>query len=270
MQLEGKVVFLSGAASGLGRELARRLAAKGCRLLLVDRDAAGLEALRHELGSAAARSLPCDLSDPPARARLVEQIHTGEQRLHLVVHCAGVGSHSRLEQLGADEIGPLMQTNTLAPLELTAGLLPLLPPDEPAGLVFIGSLAGELGTPGMSLYSASKAAVHAFSRAAAAELAGQGHFSLLVILGALRGTRFVDSIRHPASGQPGWYRRLDVDPSRAAARIVRAIEQQRTQLVIPGWYGGLLTLGRLFSPLTQAITRVSYRTFRGVDSPPPA
>lgn len=264
MDLAGKVALVTGAASGLGRELALALDARGCRLLLVDRDDAGMERLARDLATPGCRLLPCDLGDGASRGRAIAQVRGLEARIDVLINCAGIGSHSLLPQLDAGEIGSVLSVNALAPMALTVGLLPLLPRGEPGCVVFIGSLAGELAAPGMSLYSASKAAVHAFSRAAAVELAAEGHVCLLVILGAMRGTRFVESIRHPAVGQPGWYRRLDVDPARAAARIVRAIERRRTGLVIPGLYGVLVWASRLVAPLTRAVTRLSYRRVRAM------
>lgn len=265
MNLSGKTVFITGATKGLGRALALKLDAKGCQLLLVARDTALLAALQQALQTPGSQYFSCDLSDSDARARLAEQILDVRPHLDLLIHCAGVGSHSKLDQLTAEEIRLVLQVNTLAPLELTAKLLPLLPPGKPAGIVAIGSLAGELTIPGMSLYSASKAALHAFSRAVGFELADKDHFSLLVILGALRGTRFMESIRHPAESQRGWYRRLDTEPTEAAALIIRAIEQRRSRLVIPAWYGVLLSLSRLLAPLTVAATRLSYRKFRATE-----
>lgn len=262
MNLYGKTVLLTGASKGLGRALATQLDAKGCRLLLVARDTARLNSLQQTLRTSGSRQFPCDLSDENGRSRLVEQIFETETRIDLIIHCAGIGSHSTLNQLAAEEIGLLMAVNTIAPLELTAALLPLLPTGQPAGIVMIGSVAGELTLPGMSLYSASKAALHTFSRAAGIELAHQGHFSLLVILGALRDTHFGESIRHPAQGQPSLYRRLDVYPEQAAAQIIRAVEQQRSFLLIPGWYRLLLTFNRLLFPLTQLATRHFYRRVR--------
>jgi short-subunit dehydrogenase len=264
MDLRGKVALVTGAASGLGREIALDLDARGCRLLLVDRDDAGMARLARDLATPGGRRFRCDLGDVDQRGRAIAQVRGSEARIDVLVNCAGVGSHSLLRQLDAGEIGSVLSVNALAPLELTAGLVPLLPRGEPGCVVFIGSLAGELAVPGMSLYGASKAAVHAFSRAAAVELAAEGHVCLLVILGAMRGTRFVESIRHPAVGQPGWYRRLDVDPARAAARIVRAIERRRAGLVIPGWYGVLLWASRLLPRITRAATRLSYRRVRAM------
>ena len=148
---------------------------------------------------------------------------------------------------------------------ITVRLLPLLPPDKPAGIVTIGSVAGEFPIPGMSLYSASKAALHAFSKAAAFELTDEDHFSLLVILGTLSGTHFNESIRHPAESQRGWYRKLDTDATEAAALIIQAIERRRSRLVIPAWYDALLGISGLLSPLTNAAIRLSYRKFRAPD-----
>lgn len=262
MNLSGKTVLLTGASKGLGRALATQLDATGCRLLLVARDSARLEALQKELLVSGSKQYPCDLSDGKDRAHLIGQILQNESRIDLLIHCAGVGSHSKLNQLTPEEVRTILETNTVAPLELTSAFLSLLPQGEPAGIVNIGSVAGELTMPGMSLYNGSKAALHAFSRAISIELAHADHFCLLVILGALRNTYFGDAIRHPANKQPGLYRRLDVDPEDAAARIVTAIERQRSVLVIPSWYRIIFSLNRLLFPLTTVVAQFFYRRFR--------
>jgi short-subunit dehydrogenase len=202
------------------------------------------------------------LSKREARANLIAQILQNESRIDLLVHCAGVGSHSKLNQLTLEEVQTVLAINTVAPLELTSAFLTLLPPGEPAGIVNIGSVAGELTMPGMTLYHASKVALHAFSRAVSMELADAEHFCLLVILGALRNTHFGDAIRHPADKQPGLYRRLDVYPEDAATRIVAAIERERSLLVIPGWYRIIFSLNRVLFPLTRVVTQFFYRRFR--------
>jgi short-subunit dehydrogenase len=258
MKLEGKTALLTGASKGLGRDLALKLDARKCRLLLVARDTELLENLQQNLLTPGSTLYPCDLADPEGRSRLVNQLLSSESRLDLIIHNAGIGSHSRLDQLTLDEVRLVLEVNTLAPLELTAGLQTLMPLDDKAGLVFIGSVAGELAVPGMSLYSASKHALHAFGRTTAIELSGRDQFSLLVVLGALQGTQFGDAIRHPRKNQPGWYRRLDVDSEEAAGRIVQAIEEERSHLVIPRWYAPLLAFARFFAPLATPLYRRLY------------
>jgi short-subunit dehydrogenase len=262
MHLNGKTAFITGASKGLGRELARALDRRGCHLLLVARDRQLLSELQGDLQTSGSQQYPADLCRAADRASLTRQILAHQTRIDLIVHCAGMGSHSSLNQLSEAEVERILCLNTIAPIVLTAELAPLLPPAESGGVVCIGSVAGELITPGMSLYSASKHALHAFCRAIEIELAAQNHFAMLVILGALRNTQFSESIRHPASGQPGWYRRLDVDCAQAARQIVAGIETERRQLVIPGWYRPLFSVSRLLSPFTRWATRRAYSQTR--------
>ncbi|GAB4504445.1 MAG: SDR family oxidoreductase [Anaerolineales bacterium] len=251
MNLAHKTVLLTGAAHGLGRELAHLLDREGCSLYLVDRDTPGLDTVKAALTSPAV-TLTCDLADPAQRRALIAAFASQTDRLDILIHCAGVGSHSRLTQMSVDEVERVMQVNALAPLELTVGLRPLLPAD--GLIVHIGSVAGELRLPSMGLYAASKAALHTFSESIALE----GVRTLLVILGALRGTDFVRSIEHPHRGQPGWYRRLDVPVETASRHIVRAMKRGQSRLVLPRWYPVVFFLTRLFYPAMKSLSFCNY------------
>ena len=232
MNLQHKRVLITGAARGLGRELANILDREGCSLVLIDRDLVVIP------GS---QSYVCDLSDLSQRKKIIEEMRANT-KIDILINCAGIGSHSLLSQLTVDEIERVMQVNTLAPLELIAGLSPL------ELIVNIGSVAGEMNLPSMSLYTASKTAVHAFTRSVQLE----GARVLLVILGPLRGTDFILSIEHPRTGQPNWYRRLDLDAKVAAGKIVLAMKKEKGQLVLPFWYRIVFIIAGLFSPLLKA------------------
>ncbi len=247
MNLANKTILITGAAHGLGRELALLLDREACSLYLVDRDARGLDSVKAALTRPAV-TLSCDLADSAQRRALIANLNARTSRLDVLIHCAGVGSHSRLAQMTVDEVERVMQVNALAPLELTVGLRPLLPAE---GLIVnIGSVAGELRLPSIGLYAASKAALHVFTQSVALE----GVPTLLVVLGALRGTDFVQSIAHPQTGQPGWYRRLDVPVETAGRHIVRAMKRGRSRLVLPRWYVVVFFLARLLSPVIQSLS----------------
>jgi short-subunit dehydrogenase len=230
MELRSKLILITGAARGLGRELASLLEKEGCSLILVDRDT---------ISFPNAQTYICDLSDPSQRISLIEEMRT--KKVDILINCAGIGSHSQLSQLTLDEIERVMQVNTLAPLKLIAGLSPL------ELIVNIGSVAGEMNLPSMSLYAASKTPIHAFTRSIQLE----GARTLLVILGPLRGTDFAQSISHPRTGQPNWYRRLDLPVETAARLIVQAMKRGQGQLVAPWWYRIIFPLARIFSPLVK-------------------
>jgi len=234
MELKNKVVLITGAARGLGRELAKLLDAEGCSLVLADR-----EQITDDYKNA--KNYLCDLSDFAQRKKMIEEVG----KINILVNCAGIGSHSRLRQLSVDEIERVMQVNTLAPLELMAGLSPL------DLVVNIGSVAGEMALPSMSLYTASKTSVHAFTRATQLE----GAKTLLVILGPLGGTDFTQSIQHPRTGQPKWYRDLDLPVEKAAWIILKGIKNGRREIVAPGWYRGVVTLARWFAPLMRMFSQ---------------
>jgi short-subunit dehydrogenase len=225
--LKNKRILITGAARGLGRELAVLLEKEGCSLILVDREPIPL---------ANAQTHLYDLSDLSQRKKLIAEMWT--QKIDVLINCAGIGSHSQLSQLTVDEIERVMQVNALAPLELIAGLSPL------ELVVNIGSVAGEMNLPSMSLYGASKSSVHAFTRSIQLE----GARTLLVILGPLRGTDFAQSIAHPRTGQPNWYRQLDLPVETAASLIVQAMKGGRSQLVAPWWYRVVYILERWLSP----------------------
>ena len=240
MDLRNKQILITGAAHGLGRELASFLNREGCSLILVDRE---------RVSFPNAQSYICDLADLAQRKKLME-VMRGNAKIDILINCAGIGSHSQLHQLTVDEIERIMQVNTLAPLELFVGLSPI------ELVVNIGSVAGEMSLPSMSLYAASKTSIHAFTRCIHLE----GERSLLVILGPLRGTDFAQSIAHPRTEQPGWYRRLDLPVETAARLIVQAIQQGQGQLVAPAWYQIIFLLARMFYPLIRFVSKKYAKT----------
>jgi hypothetical protein len=165
------------------------------------------------------------------------QVIKPQTQIDILINCAGIGSHSQLHQLTVDEIERILQVNTLAPLELIAGLSPL------ELVVNIGSVAGEMHLPSMSLYAASKTSVHTFTRSIQLE----GVRTLLVILGPLSGTDFAQSIANPRTGQPNWYRRLDLP--------VQAMQREKNQLIVPWWYRIIFVLARIFSPVIRLFSK---------------
>ena len=239
MILHGKTILITGASRGLGRQLTLLLDALGCSLFLVGRDARRLSLLAREL-THEPQIILCDLGNLRERSNLIQAIKSQSQ-IDILINCAGVGSHSELHQLTVDEIERILQVNTLAPLELTAGLSPL------ELVVNIGSAAGEMNLPSMSLYAASKTSLHSFTRSIQLE----GVRTLLVILGPLSGTDFAQSIAHPRTGQPNWYRRLDLPVETAASLIVKAMQRGKSQLVVPGWYRVAFVLARWLNPLIR-------------------
>lgn len=182
---EARTVLITGSTSGLGRELALRLAADGWNVLAHGRDPDRVDELCREAGPTV-RPLVADLASLKETARLAAQAAAATDRLDVLVNNAGVGFGAPMQgrQVSADGHELRMAVNYLAPVLLTRRLLPLLIASAPARIVNVGSigqkpfdpddLAFEHGYEGVAAYRRSKLALSAFSFDLADELSAQG------------------------------------------------------------------------------------------------
>lgn len=185
MNDEARTVLITGSTSGLGRELAVRLAADGWTVLAHGRDRDRLEELRREAGPAV-RPLVADLASLAEASGLAAQAAAATDRLDVLVNNAavGFGPPGGARQTSADGYELRMAVNYLAPIVLARRLVPLLTASAPARIVNVGSvgqvpfapedLAFERGYDGVSAYRRSKLALAAFTFDLADELSARG------------------------------------------------------------------------------------------------
>lgn len=173
--LEGRTVLLTGAAGGIGRALARAFAAQGARLLLVDREAAALDALVESLHSHRVHSAVCELGSDAAVADVAAQVGDRFGRLDVLVHNAGTEYPTPVDDApeGATaRWAALLDNNVSSMWRLTRALLPCLP--RGASVIHQSSIWGRIGVAGFSAYSASKHAIVGLTRSLALELGPRG------------------------------------------------------------------------------------------------
>lgn len=183
MNAEARTVLITGSTSGLGRELALRLAADGWTVLAHGRDHSRLDELCQQAGAGpAVRPLVADLASLKDVARLAVQVTDTTNRLDALVNNAGVGfgAPNQGRQTSADGHELRMAVNYLAPVLLTRRLIPLLTASTPARVVNVGSIGQapfdpddlefEHGYAGVAAYRRSKLALAAFTFDLADEL----------------------------------------------------------------------------------------------------
>jgi uncharacterized protein len=169
--------LVTGASAGIGRELARLLAADGHDLVLVARRRDRLEELAADLSRASgvrANALSADLSDPAAPRRLVDELGARGLEIEVLVNNAGFGANGAFVELPAARQLEMVQVNVTALVELTRLLLPAMIARGRGRILNLGSTAGFQPGPFMAVYYASKAFVGSFSEALAEELRGTG------------------------------------------------------------------------------------------------
>jgi NAD(P)-dependent dehydrogenase (short-subunit alcohol dehydrogenase family) len=166
--LEGKRILITGASSGIGRQIAISCAAMGATCVISGRD---MERLAATLAALAGEhvSIPADLTDPAQRSALAD----GAGTLNGVVHSAGIYGMVPLRMASEKHLRDMQAINYEAPLLLTQALLKKKAIIESSSIVFINSLSANVGAIGNAAYAGSKAALVAASRCLALEVARQ-------------------------------------------------------------------------------------------------
>ncbi|MFB9235671.1 SDR family NAD(P)-dependent oxidoreductase [Plantactinospora siamensis] len=225
MRIAGSVALVTGASSGIGREVARRLAAAGARVLAHGRDAAALAELD-------ATPLVAELAEPGAGGRLAEAALAAAGRVDIVVNNAGVGWAGPFAQMPPETATRLLAVNLGAPVELTRALLPGLA-DRPGYLLFVTSIAGRMGVAGEAVYAAGKAGLDTFAESLRFELRDRPVQVGVLVPGVVR-TAFFDRRGRPYERE----RPRPVPPGRVADRIVEMISRDLPEAYVPGWLRG--------------------------------
>jgi short-subunit dehydrogenase len=239
----GRTAVLTGAASGIGEQLAHGLAARGSDLVLVDRDALRLDAVAERIRAAhparAVETLVADLADRAAVIGTAEGIRERHPELGLLVNNAGIALGGRFDQVGLAQFERVMAVNFTAPLLLIHHLLPALTAAPGSHLVNVSSLYGLIAPPGQSAYSASKFALRGLSEALRGELLESGVGVTTVHPGGVR-TRIAESAEIGA-GVPAadiepqqriFAALLTYPPEKAAREILDAVERRRGRALI--------------------------------------
>jgi short-subunit dehydrogenase len=169
-------IVVTGASSGIGRDLARIAAREGSFMVLVGRSQAALEEVAAELisGGAQALALGLDLADPDAGDRIESELRARDLYCDVLVNSAGFGLFGLAAEIDRAEQLKLLDVNARALTDLTLRFLPGMVARGRGGVLNVGSITGYMPGPKMALYFASKAYVRSFSAALAAELAGSG------------------------------------------------------------------------------------------------
>ncbi len=168
---------MTGASSGIGEGIARRVAAEGTDLVVVARDRKRLEALAKELSGAhgiEVEVLRADLSKKAQTASVVERLHDDDTVVDLLVNNAGFGTYGPFVDLDPDEEEREIRVNCQAVVRLCHAVVPGMVDRGAGAIVNVSSLASRAPTPKNAVYSATKAFVSHFSDALHEELRGTG------------------------------------------------------------------------------------------------
>lgn len=252
-------VLVTGASSGIGRELARQLAARSARLLVTARRQAELESLVEEVRQAAGRQpteigfLAGDLTHADFRERLLRHVQERWGRLDALINNAGVGAMGRFEDSSPETLRQVMEVNFFAPVELVRLALPLLRLGHQPIVVNISSVLGHRAVPLKSEYCASKFALHGWSDALRAELAPQG-IDLTLVSPSTTDSDFFTHALHDSTGKD-WKSAGAASVKQVAAATLKAMQRGSHEVILTLGGKSLVLLDRIAPTLADHAVR---------------
>lgn len=171
--LEGKRAVVTGASAGIGEAVARDLAARGARVLLVARRADRLEALAKDIGPNAA-TLAIDVGSPDSAQRMLDAAAAQFGGADILINNAGVFRVGPLDSFDLDGLGPMIALNYEAPVRACYVFAPAMKAQGAGAIINISSIGANLTAPGSGVYGGLKRALEIFSDTLRIELAGTG------------------------------------------------------------------------------------------------
>lgn len=251
---QDKVVLITGASSGIGREAAMQAARRGARLVLVARSQDVLAEVTRELGSGSGSGqtlvAPADVTQQDQVQGAVNQALERFQRIDVAISNAGVEYLGPADTLSVDEIHTMMNTNFFGFVYLVQAVIPVMRRQASGTLAYVSSPMSRLAFPWSGGYAAAKAAGDAYALALAHELAGTPIHVARVYPG---GTETGISRHATPDRIPAWYQHAKISPADAARGLLDAVAAGRSSRVLVGNVRMLMTAQRFAPGLSDRI-----------------
>jgi NAD(P)-dependent dehydrogenase (short-subunit alcohol dehydrogenase family) len=254
IRLDGKSVFITGGARGLGLVLAREFAREGARIAICGRDADELERAEHDLRQRGAEviTVRCDVTDRADVDRAVDSVLKIFGTIDILVNNAGLIQVGPFEEMTVDDFEATLRTHFWGPLYTTLAVLPAMRRRGMGRIVNISSIGGRISVPHLLPYSASKFALTGLSEGLRAALAQENIHVTTVLPGLMRTGSPINALfkgqnraEYAIFSISDSIPILSISAERAAQKIVNACRHGDAELTISlpaklaGWFHGL-------------------------------
>ena len=241
-----KTVVVTGAGGGFGRHMVRQFRTAGAKLLLTDVSDSELHGAIDDAGDDLVLSIVADLATEEGCGAIADACTTHNVVPDVLVNNAGIAAAGRLDHVPRDRWETLMQLNLLAPMRLCSLLLPGMIERGSGHVINISSLAGWLGSRGMSSYCAAKFGLRGFGESLARDLEGTGvHVSN--VYPSFSRTAILDSPQYGFEQRRGVPAYLVSDPSDVVAKVINGVRRNRLH-IFPDRHARMIHYVTRFAP----------------------
>jgi len=244
--LKNKTVLITGAGGGFGQHMARQFRAAGAKLILTDVTERALREVSDNAGNDLVAVVAADLATEEGCGAVVEVCGSRNVVPDILVNNAGIGIAGRLDHVPRERWETLMQLNLLAPMRLSSLFLPGMIERGSGHIVNMSSLAGWVGSQGLSSYCASKYGLRGFGVSLAADLEGTG-VHVTNVYPCFSRTAILDSPQYGYEEQRVVPEYLISEPSDVVARIIKGVRGNKLH-VFPDKHSRLIHYISRFAP----------------------
>ena len=264
--LGGRVAVITGGASGIGRALGEELAARGCAVVLADRQ---VELVHEAAAAIGAEAAELDVRDLDAFEALAGEVRDRHGRIDLLFNNAGIGVGGGMETYSAEDWDDVFDVNLRGVAHGVQSVYPAMIAQRSGHIVNTASIAGLLPFPWAGSYAASKHAVVGLTRTLRVEARRFGVRASVLCPGVIRtpiltGGRYGRTKLGFADDQilRVWERMRPIEPEAFARRALDGVLRNRAVIVVPGWFKAFWYLDRLAPPLSMRLSEAMHDRVR--------
>lgn len=238
MSIKNKVVWITGASSGIGEALAKTFASEGARLILSARRDSELQRVKNllKLADKDVMVLPLDLEDTSKVKDLTQQVISKFGHIDILINNGGISQRSLAKDTPLEIDRKLMEVNFFGTIALTKAVLPYMLRQKSGNIIAMSSVAGKFGFYFRSGYSASKHALHGFFESLRMEVYNNNIKVLIVCPGKIRTDISINAVTEDG----GKHDIMDESQSKGlsaeecAKQILKAIKNNKEEILIGG------------------------------------
>ena len=256
MSFDGKVVWITGASSGIGKSLAEAFSKSGATLVLSARREPVLRNVQHLCRNPESHLvLPLDMCEPTAVIPAVNQVLEKFGKIDFLVNNAGISQRALALDTHLDVDRQIMETNYFGPVALTKAVLPSMVKRRSGHIVVISSLLGKFGVAYRTAYAGSKHALHGFFDSLRVEVHDACVKVTVVCPGFIHTNVSLNALAADGSGHGQMDHDIQhgMDSNKCARQILRAIEKNKLETYVAGKERLALLLKRFSMRLFQRV-----------------
>lgn len=257
MDFKNKVILITGASSGIGKQTAIEFAKKGANLVLLARRKDKLELVAKELEKFHTTILvcQCDVSNKDQVKEMSKTVLEKFDTIDILVNNAGFAIYGTVTSLSIEEIESQMETNYFGMIYCIKNFLPSMIEKKSGHIVNVASVAASFGLPGIASYCASKFAMLGFSEGLKHELKDTG-IGITVVSPIMVRTDFFD---HPSFEKMPKYSSTSLNSKTVANTIIKAANSPRLEIIVPSIVRGAVWMKNTFPYFINPILGKSFK-----------